>query len=144
MLEKLINQGSLEALWSLNLLGELNTTNGARWLLHSDPHIRRWVIRLAGDHHLNIPELAQIAGNESDIQVRTQIASTAKRMDPELGLSMIRGLLSHEADLTDPHQPLLIWWAIESHCDRWAEMQAFWSKTRSGIQKYSLRSLLVG
>lgn len=125
VLEKLINQGSLEALWSLNLLGELKTTNGARWLLHSDPHIRRWVIRLAGDHHLNIPELAQIAGNESDIQVRTQIASTAKRMDPELGLSMIRGLLSHEADLTDPHQPLLIWWAIESHCDRWAEMQAF-------------------
>lgn len=124
-LRDLVDNGSLEALWSVHLMGQFNKTDAARWLVHPDPHLRRWVVRLAGDHHLPINGLYQLACTETNPQVRSQLASTAKRLDASLGLSIIEGLLQHEQDINDPHLPLMIWWGIESHCENWSEIRSF-------------------
>ncbi len=79
-LVELVDQGSLESLWALNLMGELSSERAGRWLDNGDPHIRRWVVRLLGDRHEGHPSLAQLAANDNDVQVRSQLASTAKRL----------------------------------------------------------------
>ena len=124
-LRELVDNGSLEALWSLNLMGQFHEKDATRWLQHSDPHLRRWVIRLAGDQRRPIDGLYQLACTETNPQVRSQLASTAKRLDAPLGLSIIEGLLQHEQDINDPHLPLLIWWGIEAHCENWREIRSF-------------------
>jgi putative heme-binding domain-containing protein len=127
-LKQLVKQGSLESLWALNLMGEFSSSDAAIWLEHRDPHIRRWVVRLAGDHREPISGLARLATVEQDIQVRSQLASTAKRLEAGVGLSIIEGLIQNDQDAQDPHLPMLIWWAIESHCDHWESVQAFLSQ----------------
>jgi len=119
-LEQLVdNQQSLEALWTINLLEELNPERAARWLHSPSPHIRRWTVRAMGDRHQGLPELAELAQRETDVQVRSQLASTAKRIPAEHALPVVRELLKHDQDLNDPHLPLLIWWALEAHADAW-------------------------
>jgi putative heme-binding domain-containing protein len=55
--------------------------------------------------------------NEPDAQVRSQLAATAKRIDASTALPLIGKLLLHPEDATDPHIPLMIWWALEAHAD---------------------------
>ncbi len=119
LIELIEDSQSLEALWAVNLLGELNSERAAKWLLSDNEHIRRWVVRLLGDRHQGISELADLASRESSPQVRSQLASSAKRLPAAFGLPIIRALLSHSEDTEDPHLPLLIWWAMESHADEW-------------------------
>ncbi len=88
---------SLESLWALNLLDQLSAERAVIWMRHSDPHIRRWVVRLLGDRRAsvslatnvppNVPpnppphkrdarayeELAELAGREDHVQVRSQL-----------------------------------------------------------------------
>lgn len=116
LIARIEKDNSLESLWALNMLGEFKTAYAAKWLDHSDPHIRRWVVRLLGDRHEGIPQLAALAKQEPDVQVRSQLASTAKRLQPQYALPIVRGLLQHNEDVDDPHLPLMIWWAIESQC----------------------------
>ncbi len=123
-LEQLIDQQqSLEALWTINLLGELDAARAARWLSNSSPAIRRWVIRAMGDRHEGLAEFAELARRETDIQVRGQLASTAKRVPAQWGLPIIRELLTHNEDVSDPHLPLLIWWGLEAHADEWDQVK---------------------
>lgn len=123
-LKQLITKGSLEALWSLNLMGVFPPDEAAAWLRNPNPHIRRWVVRLAGDRRVPIQGLARLAAEEADPQVRSQLASTAKRLEPSVGLAIIEQLIQRERDALDPHLPLLIWWAIESHCDHWKDVKS--------------------
>ncbi len=125
-----VEQGSLEALWSLNLMDEVSAELATKWLNHASPDIRRWVVRLVGDRRESIEGLAELAADESDIHVRSQLASTAKRIDAKSGLEIIQQLILRNEDANDPHLPLLTWWAIESHCQEWEAMQAFLSKPR--------------
>ncbi len=125
LVEQVDSGGSLESLWALNLMGDLTLSRAVEWFTHEDPHIRRWVVRLLGDRHEGHPELASMAARETDVQVRTQLASTAQRIEPELAIPVIRALLSHDEDLDDPHQPLLLWWALEAHADAWESIKQF-------------------
>lgn len=127
-LKKQVEQGSLEALWALNLMGVFPSSETSTWLHHPNPDIRRWVIRLAGDRRISIPGLAKQAMEETDLQVRSQLASTAKRLEAGVGLAMIESLIQHDQDANDPHLPMLIWWAIESHCDQWDDIESFLSQ----------------
>ncbi|TWU17560.1 Cytochrome c [Novipirellula galeiformis] len=121
---KLIDeQASLEALWALNLIGKFDHDLATRWISHSDAHIRRWVVRLLGDRHEDHSGLIAMAANEPDVQVRSQLAATAKRLSPEVGLGIIAALLRHEDDANDPHMPLMNWWAIEAHVDAWPAIE---------------------
>lgn len=120
-----VDTGSLEALWSLSSQEQLTHPLAAQWLKHENADVRRWVIRLLGDRRQDIPELAVAAAVESDVRVRSQLAATARRLSPQLGLSIARQLLQHDGDLNDPHLPLMIWWAIEAHTTDWPKIESF-------------------
>ncbi len=119
-----INTGSLEALWSLNLMDELSTDRAIGWLASDHVHIRRWIVRLLGDRHEGVPPLAELARGESDVQVRSQLASTAKRVPADIGVPIAEALIRHSEDISDPHMPLMIWWAIEAHVDAWSQIES--------------------
>ena len=139
---KVSEDGSLEALWAINLLDELTPDRVTNWLRHKDSHIRRWVVRLVGDRgpRYIVSELdghdatnavraalATLALNEEDVHVRSQLASTAKRIDTISALGVIENLLRHDQDVDDPHMPLLIWWALEAHAKNWPAIEALFS-----------------
>ena len=118
---------SLEALWTLHLAGRFGFDLASQLLSHHDEHMRRWTVRLLGDQRrLNDTlgtQLAELAKTEPYVQVRTQLASSAKRFDTPYSLPIIRELLQRDEDRADLHQPLLLWWALEAHCGDRADPQ---------------------
>jgi putative membrane-bound dehydrogenase-like protein len=86
----------------------------------SDPAAseRRWEVRLLGDKKTvtekELDRLVEMARHESDPQVRSQLASSARRLPAKACLAIVGELLKREEDVKDPHIPLLLWWAIES------------------------------
>ncbi len=115
-------QSALEALWALHLLGGLTDALATKWLTHPDADVRRWVVRLVGDKREAdaslATALADLALSETEVQVRVQLAASAKRLPPVAALPVIEGLVRHREDLTDPHQPLMIWWALEAQAEK--------------------------
>ncbi|MCB1244235.1 MAG: dehydrogenase [Verrucomicrobiales bacterium] len=111
----------LEALWAVNLLGGLTEELAIEWLSHQDEHVRRWVIRLIGDRReagANLGDaLSELAAREPAVQVRSQLASSAKRLPAAVALPIIRNLLGRSEDQSDLHLPLLDWWALEAHAE---------------------------
>ena len=110
----------LEALWALWQLGALDEARALRWLGHEDPQVRAWVVRWVGDARQAgaglSARLAAMALSEPDVEVRAQLACSARRLPPAEGLPVVRGLLMNDADARDPRQPLLLWWAVEGWC----------------------------
>jgi putative membrane-bound dehydrogenase-like protein len=111
-------QLALETLWALHLSGGLTDDNAIELLGHGDQHVRAWTVRLLCDHYKIQPDVAaaltRMAGNEPYITARKQLASSAKRLPADQALPIIRNLLKYDEDVGDIHQPLLLWWAIES------------------------------
>jgi putative heme-binding domain-containing protein len=116
-LEENTGQLALESLWALNLCGGFSEEFALRALHHADPFVRMWTVRLLGDPKGVSPsvaiKLAELAANEPHAQVRSQLASSAKRLPGPEGLLLTRELLKRDEDLNDPHIPLLLWWALE-------------------------------
>ncbi len=129
--------GSLEALWALNRLGGLDDRLATEWLRHPNPSIRLWVVRLLGDRRASLPigrtnvapfthalaELVALAAREVDVQVRSQLAASLRRLDAAVAIPALKELLQHDEDADDPHIPLMIWWAIESHAEDWPQIK---------------------
>lgn len=115
-------QTALELLWALNACGGLNDAAAHELLAHDDPFVRAWTVRIVCDAATVNPwvagSIANIAEKEGYIEVRKQMASSAKRLPPELALPIIRALLRFDEDAADIHQPLLIWWALEAQLGR--------------------------
>jgi putative membrane-bound dehydrogenase-like protein len=110
---------ALEGLWSLNLLGGFNEIL-ATDLLHSPhPAVRSWTVRLLGDARIVSDEMAhrldQLAEQESDVNVRQQLACSAARFPSHQALPIINANINRDIDADDPYVPLLWWWAIEKH-----------------------------
>jgi putative heme-binding domain-containing protein len=143
LVDLVAEQGSLEALWALHLMGELTTNRAGDWITHSDPHIRRWTVRLLGDRHQGHSAMIELAAEESNPQVRAQLASTAKRIDSATGLAVIERLSRREDDLQDPHLPLLYWWALEAHANDWQAVRRLVS-TSGFWQRPIARQVLLG
>jgi putative membrane-bound dehydrogenase-like protein len=114
-------QASLEALWALHLLDGLTDALALEWLEHADPHVRRWVVRLTGDRRQAATGLADglrvLASREPDVEVRAQLAASARRLPAAVAIPIVRALLARAEDLEDLHLPLLNWWAVEAHAD---------------------------
>jgi putative membrane-bound dehydrogenase-like protein len=112
---------ALEAFWVLNLRHELKEADLRAALAHPNPHVRRWAVRLLGDQGVQqsatAAALAGRAAVEPDVEVRSQFASSARRLRAGQGVPVVRALLRHEADAGDRHLPLLLWWALESHAE---------------------------
>ncbi|MFP6619898.1 MAG: hypothetical protein VB877_11165, partial [Pirellulaceae bacterium] len=110
---------ALNALWALNLSGGLDESFAATTLQHQDPYVRAWTVRLLGDQRKISPslgkQLAQLAAKEPHVEVRSQLACSARRLPVEPSLAITRQLLTHSEDASDIHLPLLLWWALEAH-----------------------------
>lgn len=59
-------------------------------------------------------KLVDVAKSETYVRVRSQLASTAKRLPADQALPLIDALTTHNEDAEDIHIPLLLWWALES------------------------------
>ena len=59
-------------------------------------------------------KLAARAAVEPDVEVRSQLACSAKRLPARDALPIVAALLTHGEDAHDIHIPLLLWWAIEA------------------------------
>ena len=154
-LEKLVDdstgQLALEALWALNLSGGFDETLARRTLRHSDPYVRMWTIRLLCDDHevssALAAQLAELAATESNVEVRCQLASSARRLPAQPCLAIVKGLVGHDEDATDAFMPLLAWWAMEAKAasDRDAVLALFddstvWKKPL--VEKHILERLM--
>ncbi|HEV3004640.1 MAG TPA: PVC-type heme-binding CxxCH protein, partial [Pirellulales bacterium] len=114
-------QLALESLWALNLCRGFDAAVAANGLAHANPSVRAWTARLLGDAGSVPPELAsklaELAATEPAVDVRSQLASTARRLSAEQGLPIVRQLLGRDEDSDDIHLPLLLWWAIEAKAE---------------------------
>ncbi len=117
-LRKETGQTALEALWVINLLGEFDRAERQVALAHSNPHVRKWAIRLIADDYDATQEeyslLKAIASSDPHIEVRQQLASSAKRLHTPEGLAVVKELLKRNEDASDRYVPSFVWWALES------------------------------
>jgi putative membrane-bound dehydrogenase-like protein len=120
-IDQATGQFALETLWALHLSGGLNDERSIVLLDHTDPFVRLWTVRLACDDGTVSPafatRLAQLAVVETDLEARSQLACSARRLPAADGLPIVRALLQRGEDVDDIHMRLLLWWAIEA----WAE-----------------------
>ena len=123
---------TLEELWVLAQSGQVSERDYRILLDHLDAQVRLWSVRLLGEgpNHFSaetMTKLAALAAKEPNVEVRAQLACTAKRLPAKPALDIIASLLHHDQDARDPRLPLLCWWAIESKCasDRDAVLALF-------------------
>ena len=111
-------QPALELLWALELSGGLADSTALALLGHEEQYVRLWTVRLLGDRgtvsQAVARRLVSMARTEPYAEVRSQLASTARRLPAATCLAIIGSLLVHDEDVSDKHIPLLLWWAIES------------------------------
>jgi putative membrane-bound dehydrogenase-like protein len=110
---------ALEALWASYGCAGLDEDTALPLLAHRDADVRAWCVRLLGDTPPVTPRVAarlrEMADQEPDVRVRAQLACTARRLAPPAGLDVAERLLARDLDASDPHLPLLLWWAVEPH-----------------------------
>jgi putative membrane-bound dehydrogenase-like protein len=113
---------ALRDLWALDVSGGLDDALALRLLDHPLPAVRRWTVRRLGDDaRMNASleaSLRKLAAEDPDVGVRAQLAASAQRWEPGPALAIVDRLLDHDADASDPHVPMLLWWAVERHLDR--------------------------
>ncbi|MCC5936924.1 MAG: c-type cytochrome [Lunatimonas sp.] len=111
-------QLALEALWALHSSGGLTDEQALEALSHTDPYVRMWTVRLLGDRmHVAdgiASKIAELAASEKQLEVLSQLASTAKRLPAPHAIPIIQKLVVREDLENDPDLPLQIWWATES------------------------------
>lgn len=121
-LRKLVedNRGqlALEGLWAVNLSGGLDDAFALRQLSHPDEYVRYWTVRLLGDAKTVSPEiqekLVELARTETRAEVRSQLASSCKRLPAREAFPILQELLLRSEDVDDLHIPLLLWWGIDN------------------------------
>ena len=122
LVDKNTGQLALESFWALNLSGGLDDETAVKTLDHPDPFVRLWTVRLLGDERKVSPaiakKLAALSTGEPNVEVRAQLACTAKRLPAADALPIVKQLLARSEDMTDKRIPLLLWWAIESKCEQ--------------------------
>ncbi|HEX4590427.1 MAG TPA: PVC-type heme-binding CxxCH protein [Gemmataceae bacterium] len=115
-------QSALEALWVIHLIGGFDEALGLKSLDHPEPMVRAWAVRLlADDCRLGEQAFARVVDrtrSEPSVQVRSQWACSSKRLSAAEGLPIVKGLMTRDEDVADIHMPLLLWWSIESKCEK--------------------------
>ena len=108
----------IEALWAFNRLAPLDDTFSLQLLRHEDPYVRAWTVRLICDakevSSRLTEELRDMAIREPHVEVRSQLACSARRLPAAPGLAIVGQLLRRDEDVGDIHLPLLLWWDIEA------------------------------
>lgn len=111
-------QTALEALWAIYACNGFDESLSLQTYQHPDPYVRMWAVRLTGDQEEisdhQAEALNHLARVERHPEVRSQLAATARRIDPTQAFPLIQGLLLQEQDAHDPDIPLQVWWALEA------------------------------
>jgi putative membrane-bound dehydrogenase-like protein len=119
MLTESAGQPALDALWAINAVGGFDGDTAVAAMRHPYAPVRMWAVRLLGDmkdkpvDSIAYEAMLDLAGREIEPQVRSQLASTAKRLPASQALPLIRQMLTRDEDAKDVHIPLLLWWAVE-------------------------------
>jgi hypothetical protein len=129
-------RGALGALWALYQADALTDARAVAALTHAYAPVRFWAMRFLGDRYgvnrgLGVPGVGSKgardlpagvftavlarAGAEPDAEVRSQIASSARRLPTAQMLKLVTALASRDEDANDAYIPLLLWFALESH-----------------------------
>ena len=129
-------RGALGALWALAQLDVLTDARAQAALTHAYAPVRLWAMRFLGDKYgvnrgLGVPGLAskgarplptdvfadvlKLVRMEPDAEVRSQVASSARRLPSAQALALVDALSTRDVDVTDDYIPLLVWWVLESH-----------------------------
>jgi putative membrane-bound dehydrogenase-like protein len=115
-------QAALEYLWAAHVAQPLTEEETEALLARPEAEVRAWAVRLACDDGAVGTALAQrladLAYREPQVQVRSQLASSARRLPASEALPVLAALARRSEDVDDPHLPLLIWWALEAKADR--------------------------
>ncbi len=126
--------GALNALWALHQSKGLDDTTAIAALKHPYPPVRMWTARLLGDEYgINrnlglaparseaqllpthvFEALVAQAKTETDAEVRSQFASTARRLATPQAFRLVAAVMAHDEDVNDPYIPLLCWWVFEA------------------------------
>jgi len=110
---------ALECLWALYVSGGFDDALAIGLLAHGTRAVRAWTARLLGDARQVSPAaleaLRVLASKEPEPAVRSQLASTARRLPASQALPLLFELIRRDEDADDRHIPLLLWWAIERH-----------------------------
>ena len=129
-------RGALGALWALYQVDALTDAKAVAALTHAYAPVRFWAMRFLGDKYgvnrgLGVPGLGSKgacdlpadvfaavlarARVEADAEVRSQMASSARRLPTAQMLPLVKALASRDEDADDGYIPLLLWFALESH-----------------------------
>lgn len=125
-----------ECLWTLAGLGNIETDTLKPLLSHSDPSVRYWSVRLAGESGKTAVPLGQalvdLGSQEPEAIVRAQLAATAKRLPGSIALPIIREVIERNADAPDSQVAWLLWWALEDKAlsDQRSILEYFASNSR--------------
>lgn len=115
------SQIALDAFWVMYATRGLDESLIAEMLKHANPYVRAWTVRLAcDDRHVSsgvASLLSELAKTEPNVEVRSQLACSARRLSVEESFPIVRHLAERDEDVKDPHLPLLLWWAIEDKVD---------------------------
>jgi len=110
---------TLQYLWTLYVVGGLSDGFAGELLSHPSADVRWWTVRMLGDENRIAADLAvrfvEMARTDPSVAVRSQLASTARRLPTAQALPIIEQLLARDEDASDPYLPLLLWWAVEQH-----------------------------
>lgn len=147
MMETGDDQEALEALWALNLSGGFDQEAALKGLLHRDPYVRMWTVRLSGEQkqvstHV-AKALAGLAQREMVAEVRSQLASTSRRLDGQHAIPILENLLKYHDDSADPDIPLQIWWGLEPHAVTHIEQLLTLFRQPSLWQAATVRNVLL-
>jgi putative heme-binding domain-containing protein len=111
---------ALEILWVLHQTGALDEGLALQCLQHPVPMVRAWTIRLLGDAKKLTPPVHKailaLTATEPNAEVRSQILSTARRLQLTQALPLVAGILSRDVDTDDAFIPMMAWFVLESHC----------------------------
>ncbi|HTU22685.1 MAG TPA: c-type cytochrome [Gemmataceae bacterium] len=108
---------ALESLWALYVSGDFDEAFAGKLLDHANEDVRAWTVRLlADDNKVSVKTregLIVLARRETSPMARSQLACSSKRLPAADCLPIVRELLRHSEDVSDPHIPMLLWWAVE-------------------------------
>jgi putative membrane-bound dehydrogenase-like protein len=111
-------QFALEALWALNLCDAVDTETVSAASRHENSAVRQWAIRLLGDRgHLAPLEsqaLNRLAAAEDNLEVLSQLASSAKRLGGLDAYNLLTGMLGNQQCAGSDQLDRMMWWALES------------------------------
>jgi putative membrane-bound dehydrogenase-like protein len=123
-------QLALEALWTAHQIAGMDPDWALQLMTHADAPVRLWAVRLLPPGGAMPPAVAErlvaLARTEPDPEVRSELASTAARLQPELARAVLQELIRRPDDLSDKHVPLRIWWTLEEQVARDADSVLNW------------------